>query len=195
MLRSGPFTWKTVASWGFILLLFYMLFSDKSHPILWVGRLGALLILVGLFIGAVQSVAWRVRGGHAVRSWAARATDDEDDFQSHHHIATGALVGAGVGAFAGLMVNVDGTPMQDNGMVDVMGKAFGDSGADVGVGGFAGPMVNVDGTPMQDDGMFDLMGKAFGDSGDSFDHDFSAGMSVDSFSMGMDSSGAGGSDW
>jgi hypothetical protein len=51
--------------------------------------------------------------------------------------------------------NVDGIPMQANGMFDIKGRFYGRMG-------FPNRMFNVDGTPMGAGGMFDVKGKPYG---------------------------------
>lgn len=134
----------TILSIG-LFVFFYGLFFTSSSRVLgkpvyfWVCWSGILLFLVGLVLGIVFTVTGRNRSKRVARAWVNSADDGAERSRRHRMVtgmgAAGAMAAAGVamsddghGFRFGPTVNVDGTPMMDNGMIDVMGKTYGDSG-------------------------------------------------------------------
>lgn len=129
---------------GLLVFFFGFIFTSSKDfmgkPVyFWVCWSGILLFLVGLVLGIVFSVTGRTRSKRVVRAWVDSADDDAERSRRHHMVAgmgaAGAMAAAGV-AFGGEghafrfgpTFNVDGTPMLDNGVHDVLGKTYGDSG-------------------------------------------------------------------
>lgn len=130
---------------GLFIFLFGFIFTSSEDfvgkPVyFWVCWSGILLFLVGLVLGIVFSVTGRTRSKRDAHAWVNSAGDDAERSRRHRMVAgmgaAGALAAAGVALgdddghsfHFGPTVNVDGTPMMDNGVIDVMGKTYGDSG-------------------------------------------------------------------
>lgn len=136
-MKRGISIWSVLVTCG-LLLYFFGLFFAPEHKVwgkpfyVWPIRAGTLLFGLGVVIGIVQAVVGRVRKAGAVRRWVGEAGDEQERRRRQSMVgrlgAGGALAAAGIAGYAGPTVNVDGTPMLDGGVVDVMGKTYGDSG-------------------------------------------------------------------
>lgn len=127
---NGILGWKALTQYGVLLCLFGFFgpeFDLWGKPVyVWALRAGFLLFVGGLVMGAVLAATGRLTKGSADHH--AQGGGRRHRF-THDSIGAGsAVAAAGAAAIAGPMVNVDGTPMMDGGMFDVMGKAYGDSG-------------------------------------------------------------------
>ncbi len=121
-----------------LLLYFFGLFFAPEHKVwgkpfyVWPIRAGELLFGLGVAIGVIQAVIRRVSAAGAARRWVDEAGDEQERLRRKSVVgqlgAGGALAAAGIAGSPGPIANVDGTPMLDGGVVDVMGKTYGDSG-------------------------------------------------------------------
>lgn len=136
-MKRGISIWSVLVTCG-LLLYFIGLFFAPEHKVwgkpfyVWPIRAGELLFGLGAAIGVIQAVIRRVSRAVAARRWVDEAGDEQERLRRKSVVdqlgAGGALAAAGIAGYGGPTANVDGTPMLDGGMVDVMGKTYGDTG-------------------------------------------------------------------
>lgn len=123
-MTHGFFSWKALTRYGVLLCLFgffgpeFDVWGVPSY--VWALRAGFLLFVGGLGMAAVLVATDRL----AVGSWV----DNVHFTCGNGRWNTFQDTGSAAAGFSSPSVNVDGTPMMDGGMFDVMGKAYGDSG-------------------------------------------------------------------
>ena len=132
-MTRGIFSWLALIIYG-ALLCYYGLYEAPVHMLwgepfyVWPLRASGLMMGVGLLLGMFYAATGRLRKTGPTRPWI-RNVNPEPDGQRLSFLNSDVGASAAIGAaFAGPMFNVDGTPMMDGGMFDVMGKSYGDSG-------------------------------------------------------------------
>jgi hypothetical protein len=134
-MTHGIFSWLALIIYSALLWL-YGLYVAPEHMLwgkpffVWPIRASWLMLGVGLVLGVFYAATGRLRRVAPARPRTRYAPGCVGNQRGSFMSGDVAIPVAAIAGFSGLLVNVDGTPMMDDGMVDVMGKTYGDSGAD-----------------------------------------------------------------